>query len=299
MTAPAGVDEGRWAAPRRRSLDPVSAVDDVRGTSRLEGVQSIDRAVAILGAFSRGRPVVGISELAREVGLARATTHRLVSALTGHGLLAQVPGATAYSLGPRLLTFAEVAREQLSLDVQARPLMQWLRDRTSETVGLHVMDAVPSRRTIAQVESLQALRRTYTDLGAPKPPHQGAPGKLLLAFADGGVRARVLADLGRHSPAAAGQLEEELVDVRRDGVAVSVEERVPGVVALAVPVRDHHDAVVAAISVSVPAVRAGRAEMLALAPVAREAADRLSERLGHVLAEGATGHPAADDGGGR
>ncbi|AXB45670.1 IclR family transcriptional regulator [Amycolatopsis albispora] len=247
------------------------------GGDKPSGVQSIDRAVAILTAFSRARPVVGISELAKHTGLSRGTTHRLVSALAAHGMLAQVPGSAAYSLGPRLLGLSEAAREQLSLDVQARPVMAWLRDQTGETVGLHILDAVPSRRTIAQVESLQALRRTYTDLGAAKPPHQGAPGKVLLAHAPADVIDGVLAGLGD----AAARLEGELARVRADGYAISLEERVKGVVAVAVPVRDHNGSVAAALSVSIPAVRAGRDDLVALTPTVRKAAATLSARLGH------------------
>ncbi|WP_158674568.1 IclR family transcriptional regulator [Streptomyces hoynatensis] len=258
-----------------------SADEAVPTSDRPSGVQSIDRAVAILTAFSRARPVLGISELARHTDLTRGTTHRLVSALAAHGMLAQVPGSTAYSLGPRLLGLAEAARDQLSLDVQAPPVMTWLRDRTGETVGLHILDALPSRRTIAQVESLQPLRRTYTDLGASRPPHQGAPGKLLLAHAPGRVAAEVVAALGRAEPAAAEELAAELDRVRAEGYAISLEERVRGVVALAVPVRDHKGEVAAALSVSVPAVRAGRPELVAMAPLAQEAAARLSSRLGH------------------
>ncbi|MBK1786783.1 IclR family transcriptional regulator [Prauserella cavernicola] len=255
--------------------------DDAAG-GRASGVQSIDRAVAILTAFSRARPVVGISELAKHTGLTRGTTHRLVSALAAHGMLAQVPSSTAYSLGPRLLGLSEAARDQLSLDVQARPVMTWLRDQTGETVGLHILDSLPSRRTIAQVESLQALRRTYTDLGAAKPPHQGAPGKLLLAHAAEDTVTGVVAELERTDPGAARWLKGELDQVRRDGHAISLEERVRGVVAVAVPVWDHTGVVAAALSVSIPAVRAGRGELVAMVPTMREAAGTLSSRLGHL-----------------
>jgi hypothetical protein len=70
--------------------------------------------------------------------------------------------------------------------------MTALRDASGETVALHILDATPARRTIAQVESVHALRRTYTDIGAPLAPHQGAPGKVLLAFAEEPLRERVL-----------------------------------------------------------------------------------------------------------
>ncbi|MBO4236448.1 MULTISPECIES: IclR family transcriptional regulator [Pseudonocardia] len=241
------------------------------------GVQSIDRAVAILSVFSRARPIAGITEIARLTGLTRGTTHRLVSALASHGFMAQAPGSTAYSLGPRLLGLGEVAREQLSLESQALPIMTRLRDRTGETVGLHVLDAEPSRRTIAQVESQQPLRRIYTDLGAPRPPHEGAPGKALLAHVAperlAAARARIA------DPPAQERLDRQIEVVRGDGYAISLEERVPGVVAVAVPVFDHTGAV-AALSVSVPAVRAGRDELVGFVPMLREAADELSARLG-------------------
>ncbi|WP_226350730.1 IclR family transcriptional regulator [Pseudonocardia sp. ICBG601] len=201
--------------------------DDAGEQATGGGVQSIDRAVAILSVFSRARPIAGITEIARLTGLTRGTTHRLVSALASHGFMAQAPGSTAYSLGPRLLGLGEVAREQLSLESQAVPIMTRLRDRTGETVGLHVLDAEPSRRTIAQVESQQPLRRIYTDLGAPRPPHEGAPGKALLAHVDPG---RLAAARGRLAgdPSAQERLDRQIEQVRHDGYAISLEERVPG-----------------------------------------------------------------------
>jgi IclR family acetate operon transcriptional repressor len=240
--------------------------------------------MALLSVFSTARPVVGVSELARATGLARGTAHRLVTALVSHGLLTQVPETTSYCLGPRLLGLADVARQQISLEAQAGPVMRWLRDRSTETVGLHILDDLPSRRTIAQAESPRPLRRTYTDLGSPRPPFQGAPGKLLLAFADDGLRQRVLdgelTTADGSGKLDASDLASELEVLRKDGYALSLQERVPGVVALAVPVRDHRGVVVAALSISIPSVRAGRDELLELVPLAREAAEQLSERLG-------------------
>lgn len=205
--------------------------------------------------------------------------------LANHGLVTQVPRSTDYCLGPRLLGLAETARAKLSLELLAEPAMTALRDYTGETVGLHIMDDTPARRTIAQVESVHALRRTYADIGSPRPPHQGAPGKVLLAFADEAVRERVLASDLRSAVTLAKidpeLLREELTRIRTVGYALSLEERVPGVVALAVPVRDHTGAVVAAVSVSAPALRAGVPELEALAPRAMRAADELSSQLGY------------------
>lgn len=250
------------------------------------GVQSIDRAIRILSTFTRERPIAGVSDLAMLTGMSRSTVHRLLTALSAHGLVQQLPGSTTYALGPRLLTFAETARGHLTLDRQAEPVMTWLRDQSGETVGLHVLDDTPARRTVAQVESTQALRRTYTDLGAPRPAHQGAPGKVLLAFADEDLRKRVLRSRLKSadgSPISLPEFRQELDRIAEKGYAVSLQERVVGVVALAVPVHDHTGNVVAALSISIPAARAGLAELEALAPVAVEAAKTLSYRLGYGL----------------
>lgn len=257
------------------------------GDAAPSGVQSIDRAVSILAAFTRERPIAGVSDLARLTGMSRSTVHRLLTALSAHGLVQQLPSSTTYALGPRLLTFADTARAHLTLDRQAEPVMTWLRDQSGETVGLHVLDDTPARRTVAQVESTQALRRTYTDLGAPRPAHQGAPGKVLLAFADEEVRqhvfrSRLTAADGR-TPLSLAELRRELEHVVEAGYAISLQERVVGVVGLAVPVHDHTAKVAAALSISIPAARAGRDELEALAPVAIEAAKTLSYRLGYGL----------------
>jgi IclR family acetate operon transcriptional repressor len=250
-----------------------------------QSVQAIDRAVAIMSVFSRARPVAGVSEIAELTSLSRSTVHRILVSLANHGLVTQVPRSADYCLGPRLLGLAETARARLSLELIAEPAMTALRDYTGETVALHTMDDTPARRTIAQVESVHALRRTYTDIGSPRPPHQGAPGKALLAFAAEALQEKVLAGDLRSAVTLAKidpeKLRAELAEIRTLGYSMSLEERVPGVVGLAVPVRDHTGDVVAALSVSAPALRAGVAELAALAPRVMQAADEVSQQLGY------------------
>ena len=264
-----------------RGTGSVREAETARG-----GVQSIDRAVAVLACFSPARPHLPLVEVARTTGLSRSTAHRLLAALSAHGLVQQAQDSTVYSLGPRLLDLADTARPHVTPLTQASPVMTWLRDASGETVGLHVLDEDgPARRTLAQVESTQALRRTYTDLGSARPAHQGAPGKVLLAHARPAVQEAALAgplEAADGTGLDAPTLRAELEQIRADGLALSLEERVPGVVALAVPVRDHTGTVTCALSISIPAVRAGREQLLALRPTALDAAAVLSARLGHV-----------------
>ena len=49
-------------------------------------MQSADKALAILAAFDEGRPDLGVSELAAELGMHKSTVSRLLAALERPGL---------------------------------------------------------------------------------------------------------------------------------------------------------------------------------------------------------------------
>ncbi len=72
---------------------------------RRNGVQSINRAVAILRCFDGRKPELGISEIARSTGLSTSTVHRLLSAMQDNHLVRQT-GTKRYGLGPLLLQLA-------------------------------------------------------------------------------------------------------------------------------------------------------------------------------------------------
>ncbi len=249
-------------------------------------VQALDRAVSILGAFTHDHPVRGVTEIARAVGLSPATTHRLLTSLTIHELIRRVGTNGKYALGPGVLRLAASMERSTNLEDVALPSMEWLRDQTEETTALHVASASGMRIVLRQVESRHALRRTYTELGRPVPIHEGAPGKLLLAHAPLPIQQAVLApgELARATPNTicdSDALAPALAEIRECGYATSFEERIVGISTIAAPVRDHRGGVVAAISVSGPAIRMSPERMQQIRPLLLAACDRISSLLGH------------------
>jgi IclR family acetate operon transcriptional repressor len=234
-------------------------------------VQTFDRAVAILDAFTPNRPELGVSEIARITGLSRSTVHRLLSTLRRHELVQQVPGGRNYALGPHLQDVAKV-------------VMTELRDKCEETVGLHTPLGPFTRTVLDQVESRQQLRRTYGEIGVPIPIYQGAPGKVLLSHADVELQERILA--GKLEAATSrtitdpDKLRKELVRAKKNGFALSFEERIEGISTVAVPISNHTGAVIAALSVTGPSTRVGRKRLMEFVPLAQEAAESISARLG-------------------
>lgn len=262
------------------------------------GVQSLDRAIEILRTFTAETPELGVSEIARKVGLTTSTTHRLLATLSRHGIVRKSDANAKYALGPELLRLAHATHQTLKLTDLARPVMASLRDAAEETVGLHVADITPSRIVIEQVESRHALRRTYTEIGIPVPIHEGAPGKVLLSSLPQAVieevLSRPLARATRNTIVDPPALRKELERVREEGYALSIEERVPGISTVAVPVLGFDGRVVAALSVSGPSIRMDPDRLLQLVPVARVAGERLSKMLGFRADDDPAAGVAAD-----
>ncbi|MQA96431.1 MAG: helix-turn-helix domain-containing protein [Streptosporangiales bacterium] len=246
-------------------------------------VQSIERASRILRCFSATRPVLGISDIARETGLSTSTTHRLITAMEHCQLVRQTENRR-YALGPLLMRLVRSGAVSTSLRMAALPAMTALRDAEEETVGLHELHAGDVRVVVEQVESHHALRRTYTELGIPLPLPYGAPGKVLTAFLPEDRREVVLErPLEALTPATVTDLEAlraQLEEARRDGYALSFAERIPGIHTIAAAIFDGDASVVGCISVTGPDLRMPAERLHALGPRVRDAARRISEAYG-------------------
>ena len=140
------------------------------------GVQSIERAFAILEALAANGGVMGLSALAAEAKLPLPTIHRLSRTLVDLGYLRQEP-SRQYALGPRILLLAESSATMLS--VIARPHLAQLVDELGETANLASMDG-DQIVYISQVPSRHSMRM-FTEVGRRVLPHCTAVGKAIMA----------------------------------------------------------------------------------------------------------------------
>src|SRR5262252_4136372 len=97
--------------------------------------QSLERGLAILSAFRSDRPLLGVSELSRQIGLTRSTTHRYVATLAKLGYLQQDAATKRYRLGPRVLDLGFSAIHSMELREISAPHLQALSDETGHTVN--------------------------------------------------------------------------------------------------------------------------------------------------------------------
>lgn len=103
-------------------------------------IQSIDRAVEILGLFTVARPKLSLSELSAGLNLSRATGYRYVSALRQAGLVRYDENSGTYTLGTRVLQMASIALAGLPVIAVAEPILSRLVAQTGETAVLSIWD---------------------------------------------------------------------------------------------------------------------------------------------------------------
>src|ERR1700756_1762145 len=116
--------------------------------------QSLERGLAILGCFTPARPVLGIADIADELGMSRSTTHRYVITLVALGFLEQ--GASRkYRLGLRVTDLGMSALNSTGLREHAAPYLEELRQRTSYSVSLAVLDGPE----VLYVDRVRSFRR--------------------------------------------------------------------------------------------------------------------------------------------
>jgi IclR family pca regulon transcriptional regulator len=250
--------------------------------------QSLERGLAILGCFTPDRPVLGIADLADELGMSRSTTHRYVITLTRLGYLEQGV-KRKYRLTLRVTDLGISAMNGMSLYEHAHPYLEELRSRTGFTVGLAIVDGPE----LLLVDWLRGNRRgqRLIDLGlAPGsrlPLHCTAAGKLLLAHLPAQDQRERIAELqlaknGPNTIKSKTALRQELDRVREEPLAISDEELAADLYEIAAPVRSSGSDVVAAATMNAHSSMIAMEELVdALGPHLISTADRISARLGY------------------
>jgi IclR family acetate operon transcriptional repressor len=244
---------------------------------RSGGVQSLDRAFALLEHMADAGGDVALSELAVRSGLPLPTIHRIVRTLVVSGYVRQLP-SRRYGLGPRLIGLGEAASRMLG--EWARPQLAQLVDQAGETANLAMLDG-DAVVYVAQVPSRHSMRM-FTEVGRRVPVHCTGVGKVLLAQLPPAQVHAMLTRAGMvaqtpHTITDPDRLARELDRVRHQGYAVDDAEQEVGVRCVAVAVPGGRSST--ALSVSGPETRVTWAVVERTVPLLQQAAAALAGQL--------------------
>jgi len=251
------------------------------GAKKAEASLSLQRGLDIMTRLGAGAPL-GVRDIARRCGLAPATAQRLVNTLAQRGWVEQDSATQRYRLGGALLSLAERVDLSDRMAEAAREALAPLAAR-----GLNGYLAVLRGRQALYLVAVQstgpiAIRSRPGDFGML---HTTAMGKALLAGMSDAEAAALLGPgpLEAVTPQTItdpAKVVAQLGKIRRQGLAVTDNENLPGVLSLGAPVRDAQGRTVASVSVAWLPSAAPQEDRRRVARDVKQVAARVSAAIG-------------------
>lgn len=225
--------------PRRRSSDQEPQA----------GVQAVQLVLEVLEHLAK-QEVAGVTEIANALGSTKARVHRHLRTLVNTGYAVQEPGGERYCAGPRLVVLAQMLAIENSLTSVARPVMQRLRNALGHTVALAKITG--ARASMVDACEGSGLVSISVRTGLDMPLHANAGGKLVLAFGEPEVQRSIdtmpLERFTEHTITDTETLKAEVERVRQQGWANAPEEFVIGINAVAAPIFDRENRLIATMA---------------------------------------------------
>ena len=244
-------------------------------------VRSVARAAALLKAMAaRGKPM-GLSDLARSIGISKPATFHLLRTLEIEGFIAKSPDAT-YQLDWGLYELGSAVIRSVDLTRVTRIHLDRLAEETGEAVLLSILDD-DSILYLDRGQSTESFSMV-ANVGRRSPLHTNASGKVLLAYQDQPFIDHILGTtLSANTPTTIcdpHELEQQLLEARRDGYATCWQEQELGLCSIAVPIFDYTGRACAAMAIAGPAERVTKEWVPEIVRRLHEEAHEISVKLG-------------------
>lgn len=250
-------------------------------TSSYAPAKTLEKGFRILELLGEKQPM-RVPDITAVLELNRANVHRLLATLERLGYVEKTEDQRV-RLSYQLFKLGNTVPHSRKLDEVAKPAMNEIAELADETVNL----GVHHRHQVIYLDKVECRHSLRLDhqIGETDPLYCTALGKVLLsAFSapelseyleSGGRTART-----RHTRTGAQEIRDELELTRSRGYAMDLKELDENLHCLAAPVYNHGCAVVAAISISGPAMRFTREKMETLTAPLIESAAKVSRDMG-------------------
>lgn len=243
-------------------------------------IESVDHALRALSMFEHTNEL-RVATVAEELGVARSTAHRILSTLAWRDFVQQDRVTRVYRAGGALIELGLRSVSEVDLRRVAIPHLEQLSQKLGETVNLMVLVGGDAK-FIGGSESEHAVR-TRVATGLVLPAYATSGGKVLLAMQPldelRSLYPRGLRKVTGQTQRSLAALRDELAMVRAHGYAFNDEESATGLRAVAVPIRDRVGRTIAALAISMPAVRLSKNRAASIARTLNETATLIRNDL--------------------
>lgn len=220
---------------------------------------SVERALDILIYLNREGTSVGVSQIAKDLGVYKSTVHRTLQTLESRHFVEQDKETGKYGLG---VIFISMAAKIKKYDL-FRPFASRLRAEFRETINVSVMDEttddIYKSLIVYKEDSDAGILSVSPRLGSSIECYCSSVGKCLLAFTAGVSEAKLsryrFVKYTANTIIDKASLLAELKLIRERGYALDNEEQEVGLFCVGVPILNKDGSAVAAMSLSGPVKR--------------------------------------------
>jgi len=242
-----------------------------------EFVEGLAKGLAILECFDADHSEMTLSEIARRVGLSPAAARRSLITLSTLGYIGQKD--KRFHLRPKIMALGTAFYSSARIDELMQPDLRQLVGRFGDASSVATLEGADV--IYVAHHSVQRARRATAVIGARYPAYATSMGRVLLAALpddqlDAYFASVTLEPLTAQTCTDPCQLREDLMRVRQNGFATTIDQLDYGITALAVPIRDPGGTTIAAVNSS------GYTGMVTVEGLIEERLPALRETASHI-----------------
>ena len=257
---------------------------DPPADGRDSGPRSPLRTVQVLQELAVNATGVPLAVLAERLQLPKTSLFRLLRSLESGGYVSSLNGM--HQVGTEAVKLGMAIMQNRECPNRARAAMDWLSEKSNETVILGSIDDTGTQVVYSDVIEATNPLRFIIKMGTIKPLYTSASGLAILAYMKPADLQVYLADVQfvRYAPdtiSSVAMLKRKLKEIRVKGLAVSVDGMFEGVFSIASPVVNAMGVVRSGLSISAPSTRGIRQEEK-FSKLLTQAGSEVSRLLGYT-----------------
>lgn len=222
-------------------------------------ILAVKRAVQLINLFAEHGPSLGVSEIAKLMGIHKSVVHKILVTLESEDWVHKSSHTDKYSLGLTLLKLFPLVPNRFNIRSIARSIMEELVAEVEETATLTILSPdCKEGICIEKVECTHNVRLT-TEIGSRIPLHAGATGRILASFmGPEKIEELLVSDLAQYTEKTITdpkRLLEDISVIRKQGYDITFSQVDHGLVAISAPIFNSSDKLAAGLSISGPQYR--------------------------------------------
>ena len=225
--------------------------------NKSSNLSSVENALRVLECFTIDETEKRVTEIARELNIAKSTVSRLLKTLLNKGYVKKNQETKKYFLGTKILTLHSSLISHMEIIKEAHPSLEQLARETSESIQLAELEG-SNVIYIEQIPSSYPIQ-IFAHIGRINPIHCTSSGKLLLAYQKEEIIDKILKiNFHKYTSSTVTNpniLKEELREIKELGYCFIENQFVEGIASIAAPIKDHNNNVVATVSLVGPVQR--------------------------------------------